>query len=201
MPSNSHHPGQWWQPLVAGSPHIHVQSYPAWAAWPARWGPPMSLEPPGHLRVTSLVCGGCQVWLHASKYILVIASLSGKSFNLFLSRSSKMSGVSSISPELQFSERDVQSLLYIVIRMLCQCCGFTQKTEFIIHDLYCFVSCLVDGCRCWSIHCVCSQNIGSADCYLASEVSQSVHPLSIKRKPCILASVSGSLNISVQIIK
>ena len=36
-------------------------------------------------------------------------SIREQSFNLFLSRSSQMSGVSSISPELQFSEMDIQT--------------------------------------------------------------------------------------------
>ena len=70
----------------------------------------MSLEAPGHLWVTSLVCGGCQVRPHASRYILVIVSLSEKSFNLFLSRSGKMSGASQVSHQSFSSVKWIERL-------------------------------------------------------------------------------------------
>ena len=46
-----------------------------------------------------------------------LKSIREQSFNLFLSRSSQMSGVSSISPELQFSEMDICSAIVFICFM------------------------------------------------------------------------------------
>ena len=53
------------------------------------------------------------IWQPSDPVVLLWESLKSireQSFNLFLSRSSQMSGVSSISPELQFSEMDISTI-------------------------------------------------------------------------------------------